>query len=388
MIILDRPYVSKFLEDTIVELDLPVLKNEAVEGFELEDNINFLEADEFITELKEDKERLIYSNSENPINWITNNLFFTELPQKIDLFKNKVKFRQLVEDMYPDFFYKEVSFDQLEELDIAEMELPFIIKPSIGFFSLGVYKVNNASDWEKVVDKLKEEVEDMTANYPSEVINAEKFIIEENIPGEEFALDIYYNNCGQPVILNILKHIFSSGEDVSDRVYITSKDIIEDYHDLFLDFLSEIGKKANLSNFPMHIEFRMNKKGEIIPIEVNPMRFAGWCTTDLAYYAYGINVYEYFFEQKEPAWEEILKSKEDKIYSIVVADLPKDIDCSDIRGVDYNKFSSYFENSLEMRRIDYRKHGVFAFLFAETSSNNWEELEGILNSDLKEYLIF
>src|SRR6056297_4317918 len=116
------------------------------------------------------------------------------------------------------------------------------------------------------------------------------------------------------------------------------------------------------------------------------MRFAGWCTTDIAYYAYGINVYEYFFKQKKPDWENILKDKDDKIYSIIVADLPEDIDIKNIEAVDYNKFYSYFENTLEMREIDYMKHGVFAFLFAETNPENWRELEDILKSDLKEFI--
>ncbi|MCK8828547.1 ATP-grasp domain-containing protein [Natroniella acetigena] len=387
MLILDKPYVSDFLEDTILKLNLPVLKNEATEEFELNENINFLGEKEFVNRVKNGK-KLIYSNSENPIDWITNNLSFTDLPEKIDVFKDKFKFRKLLRDMYPDFYFKEISFEKLDKINIDEIEMPFIIKPSVGFFSMGVYQVNSALEWEKVRKKLKKEVNNMGDNYPEEVINTNKFIIEENIEGKEFAIDLYYNNEGKPVILNILEHIFSSGEDVNDRVYITSKKIIEKYHNLFLDFLSEMGKLINLNGFPMHIEFRVDNDGNIVPIEVNPMRFAGWCTTDVAYYAYEINVYEYFFKQKEPSWEKILKNKEDKIYSIVVADLPNDINSNDIIGINYEKFSSYFENPLEMRRIDYNKYGVFAFLFAETSSDNWGELEKILRSDLKEYLKF
>ena len=40
-----------------------------------------------------------------------------------------------------------------------------------------------------------------------------------------------------------------------------------------------LAKLAGLKNFPLHTEVRVNEKGEIIPIEVNPMRFGGWCTT-------------------------------------------------------------------------------------------------------------
>lgn len=388
MLILDKPYVSKFLEDTILKLGLPVLKNRTTEEFKLDEDINFIEEDDFVNKVKTTKETLLYSNSENSINWITNNLSFTDLPEKINIFKDKFKFRDLLKNMHPDFFYKEVYFEKLEEINISEIKMPFIIKPAIGFFSIGVYKVESILEWERVKKELKQEINNMLSNYPIEVIDTNKFIIEKYIEGEEFAIDLYYDKKGKPVILNILKHIFSSGEDVNDRLYITSKKIIENYHDLFLDFLSELGELIDLKCFPMHAEFRVDKYNNIAPIEINPMRFAGWCTTDIAYYAYGINVYDYYFNQKKPNWEEILKNKEDKIYSIVVADLPKDIEINNIKKINYDKFYSYFENPLEIRKINYLKHGVFAFLFAETTYENQKELYDILSSDLKEYIEF
>ncbi|UMZ72926.1 ATP-grasp domain-containing protein [Natranaerofaba carboxydovora] len=387
MIILDKPYVSNFLQNTIIKLDLPVLHSENIEELNLDNKINLIKGEDFINKVNE-KGALVYSNSENSIDWITKNLSFTDLPEKIDVFKDKLKFRELLKDIYPDFFYKEVNVDGLKDFDINEIEMPFVIKPSIGFFSIGVYKVSSISEWKNVTTELKTEVNKMAKNYPVEVIDTTKFIVEENIEGEEFAVDLYYDKDGRPVILNILKHIFSSEEDVSDRVYITSKEIIEENHDQFVEFLDDIGEMVELKNFPMHIEFRFNNYGALIPIEVNPLRFAGWCTTDVAYYAYGINVYEYYFKQIKPDWKEILKNKEDKIYSIVIADLPEDIDVNEIVEVDYDKFRSHFEKPLEMRKIDYVKHGVFAFLFAETDYNNWQELEEILKSSLEEYLKF
>ena len=385
MFILDKPYVSKFLEDTIIKLGMPVLKNDAVEELGLSDNINLLDEKEFIDEIKKKGENLIYCNSENPINWITNNLSFTELPEKINVFKDKFKFRELIKNMYPDFYYKEVSFKDLKDIDLDEMKFPFVIKPSIGFFSMGVHKVNSVTEWEDVIVELEREIFNMKEKYPIEVIDTNKFIIEENIEGEEFAVDLYYDLEGRPIILNILKHLFSSGEDVKDRVYITSKEIMENYHRLFLNYLTKIGELIDLKGFPMHIEFRVDEVGNIVPIEVNPMRFAGWCTTDVAYYAYGINVYEYFLKQKEPDWQEVLRDKEE-IYSIVIADVADDIDVNQIEEVYYDKFYSYFERPLDLRKIDYQKHGVFGFLFAKTSYNNYQELENILASDLKEYI--
>ena len=385
IIFLDKPYVSTFLKNTLEEIKVSVLKNESVREFELSDRISVLEKPILIKKLIEDNNNLIYCNSENSIDWIMENLNFLDLPEKIKIFKDKVRFRELLKVIYPEFFYQEIKFGDLDRIDTAELKMPFILKPSIGFFSMGVYKINNTDEWSTALEQLKNNVQQFKLDFPIEVVNPDKFIIEEYIDGEEFAIDAYYNNEGEPIILNILKHLFSSGEDVSDRVYITAKEIMRSYHKVFLEFLTKMGNLVSLRNFPIHIELKVDRKKRVIPIEVNPMRFAGWCTTDIAYYAYGINVYEYYFSQRKPNWDKILERMSDEIYSIVIADTPKDVDVSEIE-IDYESLTSYFSNPLEIRRIDYHKHPVFAFIFAETDPNNWEEIDSILRSDLKEFV--
>lgn len=387
MIILDHPYVSQILEDTIYKNQYPVLKNKASEELKLRKELPFLDEKAFAEVIKNKRFPLIYTNSENSIEWISQNLSSTRLPELILNFKNKARFRRMIQPMYPDFFFKEVLFEELDKLTADTLPYPFIIKPTVGFFSIGVHVVNNAVEWKNIVARLKKEIDTLGRNFPGEVIDVSSFIMEEIIPGDEFAVDVYFDREGNPVVLNILKHLFSSAEDVSDRVYITSKQIIEENLGTFTQFLRSMGELIDLRNFPIHIEFRVDKKNNIAPIEVNPMRFAGWCVTDIAWYATGINVYEYFFEQKKPDWELILSEKNDDIYSMVVADLPADIPADKIKDIDYHKFSNFFEDTLELRKVDYKKHGAFAFLFARTSYKNRKLLEDILKSDLKEFLV-
>ena len=116
----------------------------------------------------------------------------------------------------------------------------------------------------------------------------------------------YYDKNGNPVILNIFHHPFLNSKDVSDRIYVMSSEIMIKYMAKFAMLLKEIGDKNNIRNFPLHIELRVTDDERIIPIEVNPMRFAGWCTTDVSKYAWGINVYECFMKQTSPDWNEIL----------------------------------------------------------------------------------
>ncbi len=387
MIILDHPYVSKFLEETLIRTQIPVLRNEATRELGLSQQLNYLNDAAFVAEAQKHPSPLIYTNSENPIEWISRYLQFTGLPRHIQNFKDKVRFRELIKEMYPNFYFREIAFHDLDSIDINTLPLPCIIKPSIGFFSIGVYVINSKTEWPQILHQLKRDVADRQGLYPNEVINTTNFILEEIISGDEFAVDVYYNREGQPIILNILQHLFSSDEDVSDRVYLTSREIMKTWLKPFQAFLRQLGEVAGLSNFPMHIEVRVDENQRIVPIEVNPMRFAGWCVTDLAWYAYGINVYECFFQQTEPDWPNILKSSSSDIYSMVVADLPKDIHADDIEAIDYERFQAHFEDPLELRKIDYKKHGVFAFQYARTSHHNRKLLEDILQSDLKEFLI-
>ncbi|MEN6554028.1 MAG: ATP-grasp domain-containing protein, partial [Methanobacterium sp.] len=208
MLILDHPYVSEFLKNTAVELQIPVLKNEMAAGLKTEKKLNLLEEAEFIELIKAKGECILYSNSENSIGWISENLGFTGLPEKIELFKNKVKFRELLEWLYPELYFKSVKFEELDEIRVEEIEKPFIIKPAVGFFSLGVHKVSTNEEWDSVLKSIKVEVEEIKKLYPAQVLNMENFIIEGNIEGDEFAVDAYFNREGKPVVLNIFKHIF------------------------------------------------------------------------------------------------------------------------------------------------------------------------------------
>lgn len=388
MLILDHPYVSEFLKDTAAELQVPVLKNEMATGISTKKRLKLLDKAEFIEFIKEKGECSLYSNSENSIGWISENLGFTGLPEKIELFKNKIKFRQLLERIYPDFYFQGVEFEKLDEIRVEEIKKPFIIKPAVGFFSLGVRKVSTNEEWSSVLQHIKAEVEEIKGRYPVQVLDIGEFIIEENIEGEELAVDAYFNSVGKPVVLNILKHIFSSENDVGDRVYFTSKAVIETYRETVEDLLKEIGKLAGLRNFPLHMELRIGNDRRVQLIELNPMRFAGWCTTDIAHFAYGINTYRYFLKQLEPEWDKILTDKEGNSFCLVILNKPAEVISKNVKAFNYEKLLSDFEKPLELRKADHEKYGLFGYVFTETKDSSWGEIERILKSDLKEYITF
>jgi len=279
MFFIDKPYVSDFFKMTVRDNAIPVVGTDIAKKLGLYSGTKVISEDRAIEIARESDNLIVYTTSENSIGWITKHLAFINLPEKIALFKDKLKFRELIKSIFPNFYFKKVRVEDLKKVLFNEMPLPFIIKPTVGFMSMGVYKVSNLEEWTNTIDSIIAEIDQIKDLYPTEVLDTSSFIIEQCINGEEFAVDAYYNSIGKPVILSILKHTFSSETDVSDRVYISSKKIIESNLEEFTAFVGKIGNLAGVKNFPVHIELRRDKDGALLPIEVNPMRFGGWCTT-------------------------------------------------------------------------------------------------------------
>ncbi len=387
MILIDKPYISDFFIKTIKDKNFPIVATPLALEMLDDNNLNWIDEKEAKKRKENNPSSALYTNSENTISWIDKNVDLPELHQQIQLFKNKTKFRELLSESYPNYFFKGILARDLRNVDLGELKFPFFIKPAVGFFSIAVHRVNTVEDWYRVLDLIEDEIEKTKDLYPDEVINTNDFILEEFIPGKEYAVDCYFDKTGSPVILNILHHIFSSEKDVSDRIYSSSKKIIEENIELIQTFLNILGDKAKLQNFPMHVELRIDSEGNIIPIEVNPLRFGGFCTTgDLTWYAYGINSYEYFFNSKKPDWREIFKTREEKKYSIVVLDNNSGYKESEIERFDFELLAKDFKKPLDIRKIDFKKYLTFGFVLLETEPDNEKELEQILGSDLRKYI--
>ena len=310
MIILDKPYVSPFLQETLMKNKIPTLKIENPSDLGINLPLNFLGNEHFKELYEKSEDQVLLTNSENALQWIISNLNNSELSTQINNFKDKYQFRKLMQAYYDDYFFQKVKYDDLFSLKIQQIPKPFVIKPNIGFFSLAVYYVRNNEDWAKVLANIKKDVMRNKDYFPKEVMDASEFIIEEALEGEEFAVDAYFNSKGDPIILNIYHHYHAEETDTGDRLYYTSKKIINTYHTKIKTVLQNIKNATNIKNFPVHAELRLDLTGKFGIIEVNPMRFAGFCVADLTWFAYGFNPYEYYFNGKEPDWDHILQGKE------------------------------------------------------------------------------
>lgn len=385
MYLIAEPFISNFLIQTIKSNNAKVIATKAAKQLIADPTLNWISEEAALTTLKQHPNLPLYSNSENALSWIEEHLAGTERLAQIKTLKNKLQFRTLIKDLFPDFYFKALSLQEIHQLHSKELPFPFVIKPAIGFFSIGVHIVKNEADWEHAKRELHPE--QLKSIFPESVLDTNTFIIEQFIEGEEFAIDYYHDREGKVVLLNSMHHVFSSGTDTSDRVYTTSKDIITKYKAPIENFLSTIGEQLHLKNFPAHAEVRINEDGTILPIEINPLRFGGWCTTgDLLGLTLGFNSYEYFFNNKKPDWEALFDRKADQLFSIIILNNSTGITAANISSFDYNKLAGDLENPVLIRELDIHQYPVFGFVFAETSAPNQQELTEILTSDLKKYI--
>ena len=377
MFILDEPYISNFLYENLNRNNYHVFENEMTKG----KATNLINDEEFKRLFSKNKK--LYTNSENTIKKITENLEGEEILSWIKLFKDKVEFRKVLKEIYPDFYFEEIPYSKLKEIDKTKLKYPFVIKPSVGFLSLGVYTVWREDEFASVIEKIQNSYKENQKLFPIEVLNSNNFIIEEFIKGDEFAADVYFDESSNPVLLNLYKHPFFDKYDVSDRLYYTSSEIINENYDKLNNLLTKMGKLIGLKNFPVHIELRINNEN-IIPIEVNPLRFAGWCLCDLAKYAYNINVYEYFMENKKPDWKEILKDN-NSTFAFVMGEVPSGLNKEEITSFDINAFLKDVNvEVLETRQYDYKTKPMFCSLFVK--AKNYDEMKHILHLNMNKYI--
>jgi hypothetical protein len=385
MILIDHPFVSDYLIQTIKKNNYRVISTPEARALIDDDDLLWIPEKEACSLIREKPETPLYTNSENALGWLDRHLGDSAYAAYAQLFKDKNRFRELIQGFYPDFNFRTVKLEDIQKLGTKDLPFPFVIKPAIGFFSIGVHIVKDEADWKVAKETLT--FKNLGSIYPKSVLDTTNFIIEDYIEGEEYAIDCYFDDKGEAVILNIMHHRFSSGADTSDRVYSTSKEIISAHRSSFGNFLQKIGDKAGVKNFPVHIELRIDSSGLIHPIEFNPLRFGGWCTTaDLLGIATGYSPYEYYLKKQKPDWNRIFEGNSDRVFSIVVLNNNSGYSPGEIDSFDYVQLAGDFEKPLEIRKMDVKKYDVFGFVFAETSPDNMKELQAILNSDLKKYI--
>ena len=386
MFILDDLYVSDEVLDFLEESQELVLDNATAQRLALSRTLNICSEEKARTILAQPGSRLCALSEMNLD--VAKRICNAETAQAIELFKNKAAMRRALKPLYPNYVFEEYTFQQLSALDASKVAYPVVVKPSTGFFSLGIFPVFNEEQWHCAMEDIKAHSASWSDVYNTTVVNNSDFLVESYIEGEEYAVDAYLDEEGQVVVLNVLRHDFAGTDDVSDRLYFTSADVIKSQIVSMTAFLTKANEVFGLRDFPFHVEVRKQPDGSIVPIEFNPLRFAGLCTTDVSYFAYGFKTYEYFLQNKRPNWETLLEGKDSLTYPMMLLTKPG-FDATKPYVFDYAALRGRFRNILKLRETDFALLSTFGFVFPETRVQDWDsEIAPLLSSNLEEFLTY
>ena len=258
-----------------------------------------------------------------------------------------------------------------------------MLKPSVGFCSMGVHAVHDRDDWQRALSDIAQNASAWHDLYPESVVGTGSFMLEGYLEGTEYALDAYFDETGAAHVLDVLRHDFAGPADTSDRLYVTSAPLVRDNAALFESWLDRVNARVGARNFPVHVEVRV-RDGHVSPIEFNPLRFAGLGGTDVSWLAYGFRTYAAFLDGEAPAWDDVFRGKEGKVYSMSLLTPPAGAPAG--ARFDYDAFEKRFSHVLEMRRFDVDRVGSYGFLFLETDQDTADELEFVKTCDLTEFL--
>lgn len=117
----------------------------------------------------------------------------------IELFKDKFLFRRLVKD--EDFNVQKINFQDISKIKIMNKS---VLKPLKGCFGTAVKIIDENTNFENIKKEIQKDIDKNGTLFSTDVLTSDEFIIEDFIEGEEYAVDMFYNNKGKPCIVNIL----------------------------------------------------------------------------------------------------------------------------------------------------------------------------------------
>lgn len=314
--------------------------------------------------------------SEATLETILNNLNDKTKKSAIQSMKNKHLFREILQDDYPSLKYRQIKFDEINQLKVSGKQ---VLKPVKGCFGTAVKIIDEHSDLQQIAKEIKQEISQNSSILSESVISQSEFILEDFISGEEYAVDMFYDAKGRPHIVNIYHHPLPKHREYLHMIYYTSKAIFEKVHADAITFFKKLSDKLPLKNIVLHSEFKLAQ--ELIPIEINAMRFGGMGLGNMIYHSLKINPYQCFVEERSPDWEKIWEKHPTPNFVYFIAYNGTQIDKTRQRP-NLQKLESAFTNILNRTTFDYQKQLAFGVYTLQESADNINKL---LQIDFNEY---
>ena len=326
---------------------------------------------------KKDK---VYSPTESALEIILKRSEDETFRNAVVSLKDKFEFRELMSNLYQDFFYRKID---LKDLETAELDRTksYIIKPNKGFFGTAVKTLKPETDLTATVFDMKAELETNKKYFSDSILSADEMIIEQLAVGEEYAVDMYFDDDGKPVILNIYHHPLPEKQEYFHVLYYTNRKLFDRFYDKLMDIFADLTKHLNVKNFPIHAEFIL-EEDILVPIEMNPLRYGGFGLSDLTFYAFGFNPFQAFFDNFKPNWEEIHSANNDKNFGWVLGYNGIDVNVK-TQQPNHEKYKTYLGNVLHYVETDYQNLPVFSVSYVEDDSS--ESLQRMLQTEFNDF---
>ena len=181
MMIVDEPFAAPELIEYLERTQQPVLANGMAKKIAAQHSICMLDDAEFAARVNAG-ERLICT-SENAFGWIAEHVGGKTMTGAVAAFKDKARMRALLAPMYPQMEYREVPTAQLPSVNFEELHTPFVLKPNVGYCSVGVYVVDTREQWEAALADIHENLAVWLSRYAESALGEGSFIIESYLDG-------------------------------------------------------------------------------------------------------------------------------------------------------------------------------------------------------------
>ena len=184
-------------------------------------------------------------------------------------------------------FFK--SSSELKQ-SIDSLSYPCIIKPSLGYTSCGVKKVENEIE---LFEQLGKIFKLNATTLAREGLKDIGFLVEEFIDGNEYSVDTIWFD-GVPLCSGVLSREVAPGPYYPDRLYYIDPALDKELENKLLDISYRVAESAGVKFGATHTEIRV-KNGEPYIIETTSRPGAGAIFYYLFEKAYEISFYNIYY---------------------------------------------------------------------------------------------
>lgn len=298
-------------------------------------------------------------------------------------FRDKYRFRESVAALCDSFHFQKLTLDEITHLRLQKGK-QYILKPVSGFMGGATCLVDSNTNLVDLKAQVAAALQRFRCVYPT--IFSENMLLETYIAGDkEYAVDMYYDATGHPVILNIYLHPPAHNKQYVQLLYCQSQHIYADNLREVTDFFTALNREKALKNLPIHAEFkRCPHTHRLIPIECNPGRFGGMGLVDLSVYGFGISLIQAYFRNQAIDWEELGEDKPQILCWMAAYNDPKNPKCAFVPN--HQAFKAFMQAEFQLLQyttLDHKKYPLFAIVYFTTC--HFQKLQKLLSLNFKAF---